>query len=196
MNIVHFEEVQIINTVVTSKEAILTVCRELAVSGGLQSLNIRTVADKCNVSVGSIYNYFPSKSALVTAVIQDIWQRIFHLNKAFASSDSFTDYVLWIFETIQTGSMEYPNFFMAHSMSFATTDKGKGKQMMEEYFKHIKLGMLEALQKDKQVKPSVFTEDFTPNNFIDFIFSNIITSLMKQENSCTILIEVIKRILY
>lgn len=185
-----------INTIVTSKEAILAVCRELAVEYGLQSLNMRIVAKKCNVSVGSVYNYFPSKSDIIAAVIQDIWKSIFELNKTRNQAECFVDYVVWIFESVQVGVLEYPNFFTAHSMNFASSEKEKGRQVMSKYFEHMKSGMLVSLQKDKNVNPSVFTENFTQKDFVDFIFSNIITLLMKQENSCTMLTEIIKRTIY
>lgn len=185
-----------INTIITSKEAILSVSRVLAAEYGIQSLNMRTVAEKCNVSVGSIYNYFPSKSDLLAAVIQDIWQSIFNLDKVSNKSDSFIDYVIWILDSAQAGALEYPDFFLVHSMSFASSGKEKGKQAMSEYFDHMKSGMLSSLQKDKNVKQSVFTENFTQKNFVDFIFSNIIALLIKQENSYTMLTEIIKRTIY
>lgn len=185
-----------INTIVTSKKAILEVSRKLAVEHGLQSLNMRTVANNCNVSVGSVYNYFPSKSDLMAAVIQDIWQSIFSLDNTSNQPDCFVDYVVWIFDSIQVGVLEYPGFFTAHSMSFANVDKEKGRQVMSTYFDHMKSFMLASLQKDRNVKVSVFTNTFTQKDFIDFIFSNIITLLMKHENSCTMLTEVIKRTIY
>ena len=53
------------NTVVTSKEEILRASRELIRQKGWDAVNIRSVAAACGVSVGSIYNYFDSKAALV-----------------------------------------------------------------------------------------------------------------------------------
>ena len=50
------------NKVVTSREEILKVSRELLKEQNGAALNIRTVASACGVSVGSIYNYFHSKS--------------------------------------------------------------------------------------------------------------------------------------
>ena len=38
---------------------------------GLSSLSIRTIAKECSVSVGSIYNYFPDKAALVTKALRN-----------------------------------------------------------------------------------------------------------------------------
>ncbi|QSX07404.1 TetR/AcrR family transcriptional regulator [Sedimentibacter sp. zth1] len=184
------------NTIVTSKEAIITVCRVLAAENGLQSLNMRTVAKKCNVSVGSVYNYFPSKADLIVATIQDVWQHIFHMDKICKKVASFPDYVSWIFESVQSGVAEYPNFFTAHSISFASTEKGKARQVMEGYFIHMKTGLLKALQSDAKVTPSAFSKNFTESDFVDFVFSNLLSLLMKQESSCAMLTEIIKRTIY
>ena len=61
------------NPVVTSKEEILKTSRKLIQQQGWTAINIRSVAAACGVSVGSIYNYFDSKSALISAVVESIW---------------------------------------------------------------------------------------------------------------------------
>ena len=66
------------NTVVTSKEQILKASRELIQRQGWSAVNIRSVAAACGVSVGSIYNYFDSKAALVGAAVESVWCEIFH----------------------------------------------------------------------------------------------------------------------
>ena len=65
------------NTVITSREAILEKSREISIQG-LAALNIRSVASACGVSVGSIYNYFHSKSDLTASAVEDVWHDIFH----------------------------------------------------------------------------------------------------------------------
>ena len=55
------------NKVVTSKDEILHRSRELIRKRGLSAISIRSVAAACGVSVGSVYNYFDSKAALVSA---------------------------------------------------------------------------------------------------------------------------------
>ena len=71
------------NTVVTSREAILDVSRELVKRQGQEAVSIRTVAAACGVSVGSIYNYFESKADLVAATVESVWcDFIFRRTKA------------------------------------------------------------------------------------------------------------------
>lgn len=64
------------NKTVTSKEDILSVSRELAAEKGIQEINMRSVAARCGVAVGSVYNYFSSKNDLMIAVIDSIWNEI------------------------------------------------------------------------------------------------------------------------
>ena len=68
MNIVQLEV--IMNKVVTSKEEILQTSRKLIQKKGWAAVSIRSVASACNVSTGSIYNYFDSKTDLVGATIE------------------------------------------------------------------------------------------------------------------------------
>lgn len=67
------------NIAATSKEEILEVSRKLVLEKGLSTVNMRMVAKECGVAVGSIYNYFPSKSDLVCATVETIWKDIFHM---------------------------------------------------------------------------------------------------------------------
>ena len=66
------------NAAVTSKEEILKTSRELIRQQGWSSVSIRSVAAACGVSVGSIYNYFDSKAALLSETVGSVWQEIFH----------------------------------------------------------------------------------------------------------------------
>lgn len=66
------------NNTATSKEEILKTSRKLIQENGWTGVNIRSVAAACGVSVGCIYNYFDSKTALVGATVASVWGDIFH----------------------------------------------------------------------------------------------------------------------
>ena len=83
------------NTVVTSKEEILKKSRELIQENGWASVNIRSVAAACGVSVGSIYNYFESKSALVSAT----------MIKAGIGAAVMPDFAQPVFEGVSTATV-------------------------------------------------------------------------------------------
>lgn len=183
------------NKTVTSKEAILIVCKQMMQQSKLQALTIREVASACGVSVGSVYNYFPSKGDLVVATIASIWTEIINDCKQIQVTKDFSQSVNDLFQNILKGSQKYPLFFSDHSLNLENIDKDKGKQAMDIYFKHIKDTLLKSLEADKKVNNNTFTPHFSKEQFIDFVFSTMITLLMKKEN-CTILLEIINRTIY
>lgn len=184
------------NKTITSREAILSAGKKIIVQSGIQGLNIRDVAQKCGVSVGSVYNYFPSKGDLMVATIESVWTEIMHDSKDCVSQYNFTETVRSLFYSIQKGCIKYPSFFSVHSISVASIDKAKGREVMNRYFNHIKNGLLESLIQDQGVKKDVFSDKFTTSDFVDFVFSNIIMLLMKETTSCDLLLEIVKRIIY
>ncbi len=64
------------NKQVTSKQEILEACRAIVAELGVHALNMRNVAKRCDVAVGSLYNYFSSKDDLMTQVVESIWEEI------------------------------------------------------------------------------------------------------------------------
>lgn len=189
-------EVIPINTIVTSKEAILEACRQLVSQKGLEALNMREVAASCHVALGSLYNYFPSKGELIAAAIESVWQDIFQMGKECRATASYPEYVGWIFERVQQGTLQYPHFFSAHSLSFSSPEKGRARQVMERYFSHMKSGMMQALQGDSSVKTMAFRAGFSQEDFVEFTLSALLSLLVQQNSSCEILLEVIRRAIY
>jgi len=44
---------------------------------------LKTVASECGIALGSLYNYFSSKSELLSATIEAVWKDIFQMGKTF-----------------------------------------------------------------------------------------------------------------
>lgn len=184
------------NTIITSKKAILDQSRLLVTTQGWQAVNIRNVAAACGVSVGSIYNYFASKSDLVTATVESIWHDIFHFSERQTDFDNFIDCVQWIFGCMKTGSEKYPGFFTSHSMLFLRDDKTNGQQLMEQSWKHIQSELYYVLGKDKNIRPDAFDSALTPQKFVDILFSLIISALILHNYDSSSILELIRRVIY
>lgn len=184
------------NTVITSKEAILSTCRNLVSEKGLNFLNMRTVAKNCDISLGLLYYYFPSKNDLLIATIESVWEDIFNLKDINSKKESFVEYINLYYQHIKTGTEKYPNFLTIHAMSFTTNHQKREANSMGLYLAKIKKEMLESLEVDGRIKKDVFSNKFTKDNFIDFVLANIINLLMQKHNDCTVFLEVINRIIY
>ena len=137
-----------------------------------------------------------SKSDLIIATIESVWTEIMHDSKGCVSRYDFAESVLSLFNRVQKGCEKYPSFFSVHSISVANLDKDKGREVMKRYFAHIKNGLLESLHRDQGIRKNAFSEEFTKPDFVDFVFSNIITLLTKEAKSCDFLLEIVKRTIY
>ena len=57
---------------VISRDEILEASRLMLQEKGWSAIHMRSVAVRCGVSVGSLYNYFPSKTELVAATVESV----------------------------------------------------------------------------------------------------------------------------
>lgn len=190
------EEAVKVNTVITSKEAILATSRRLIREQGWEAISIRSVAKACDISVGSIYNYFTGKSDLIAATVESVWCDIFHMPDGRASFNRFTDCIEWAYESMRRGNETYPGFFSMHSMSFVGEDKAGGQELMAKSWNHIQDGFYTVLMRDENVNTAVFDEVFTPRKFVEIIFSLILSSLLRRDYDCAGIVGMAERLLY
>lgn len=184
------------NKTLVSKEAIITASKEIASRSGLSALNMREVAAKCGVAVGSVYNYFPSKGELVALTVESIWREIvMGANINFGDSD-FLSSVKYLFELAKKGTENYPNFFSAHITGFGSENKSRGREIMKSFFEELKRNLTAVLENDVRVSNSAFNSTFSRAVFVDFVLSNVLMLLQNSTANCNILLEVIHRTIY
>ncbi len=56
------------------KKSILSQVERLLSQGGCSAVTVRSVAQGCGVGVGTVYNYFPSKEALLAEYLLQDWR--------------------------------------------------------------------------------------------------------------------------
>lgn len=184
------------NKIVTSKAEVLQVSRELIQKNGWSAISIRAVAAACDVSVGTIYNYFDSKSDLVSAAIESVWCDIFHDSE---NAEHFCDTlscIKWLYQRIEYGSKAYPGFFSLHSAGFASLEKNDAVKLMKKTWQHILDGLCAVLKEDPKVRPNAFNEEFTPEKFAEMLFSLVLAALMKRDYDPAALLQMVQRCLY
>ena len=184
------------NTIITSREAILSASRRLVMERGLTALNMRGVAAACGVAVGSVYHYFPSKDALLLATVEDVWRDIFHLH-AQPSFSGFVPCVQWLYQQLREGCARYPGFFSLHSMALSAHARTEGRQRMEQAFDHMRAALLAVLARDPQVSPHAFSPDtLTQEDFVEQILTLVVSALLQGREDCRPVLELARRVLY
>lgn len=184
------------NTIITSREKILKVSRELIRREGWSAISIRSVASACGVSVGSIYNYFDSKSALVSATVESIWCEIFHRPEPETIFQDTQACIIWMYERMAYGCKQYPSFFTLHSLGFMREDKPDGKRQMQQTWRHILDGLCSVLMRDTKVRPDAFTAQFTAEKFANVLFSLMLSAMLRKNYDPSTVLELVRRTIY
>ena len=183
------------NTVVTSREAILAMSRKMLREQGWTAVSVRSVAAACGISVGSIYNYFDSKEDLMSSVVESIWQEIFPCSEG-EPFESVLSCVNWMFASMERGEEQYPGFFTWHSLRFMEEEKPSGRRRMAQAWEHMQRGLTAVLQQDKAVRQDAFDETFTPEGCAELIFSLLLGAMVRRNFSCDTILETIRRTIY
>lgn len=184
-----------VNPGVTSKEQILQVCRQIAAEEGLQAVSMRSVAGKCGVALGTLYNYYADKDELLIATVESVWQDIFHPMGRCPAGASFPEYVTSLYDCARRGAAAYPDFLTAHSIAIARARRGEAQSVMERQFVHMRAGLLAALRADPAVQHAQLAPPLTEEALADMTLDNILLLLMKQAEDCGALAEALRRLL-
>ncbi len=185
------------NTVVTSKENILKKSQEFVMEHGIAAINMRSVAKACGVAVGSIYSYFPSKTALLQEIVGEIWKDIFQMQFVADETYLFSSYIEWLYQAIANGNQKYHGFLKLHAICFVQeTEKEDGKQAMYAYWQHLQAKIKTILEKDTMVLENAFDQNMTKEQFIEMIFLLLITMVQQEQGDCKALLEMISRCIY
>ena len=180
----------------TSKEEILKTSRVLIQQNGWEAVNIRAVASACGVSVGCIYNYFGSKTELVSATVESVWCEIFHRPEDDAVFHDVQACITWIYARMAYGYERYPGFFTLHSLGFMREEKDDGKRRMQQTWQHILDALTMVLTRDKKIRPDAFTEEFSRQKFAGILFSLMLSAVVQQDFDPTAVMEIIRRTIY
>ena len=179
------------NPMATSKENILQISRKLIQQNGWAGVNIRSVAAACGVSVGCIYNYFESKTDLLSATVESIWNDIFHHPEDEAVFQDTLSCVRWMYKQLEYGCQRYPGFFTHHALGFVQQDTADGKQQMQRAWQHILDALCTVLRNDTRIRADAFTAEFA-----ETLFSLMLSALVRQDFAPSTVLEIVQRAVY
>ena len=181
---------------IISKEKILKESRDLVAEEGLDALSIRKLAKKCDLAVGTIYNYFSSKDDLMISTIESVWEDICRIEHYDQDADDFLKYLSDIFTHLGLVIEKYPNFFTIHSLSFQSQSIGKTKDSMATYIEKLRENLIYILDRDPNIKKDAFDDDFTKDDLVEFIISTSLCFIVDNNYNKDLLLKIVKKTLY
>lgn len=113
------------------QETILTEAKEMLVKSDYDSFNIRDLSKKCSISVGTIYNYFPSKYELIHSVFIDDWDKVLKkINGINLEDRSFYEKLKAMYLEVDGFLEKYMRVFVQMASNIKR-DKNSSKQALE-----------------------------------------------------------------
>jgi len=160
------------------KQLILNTAKNILYTEGYSSLTIRSVAKTCNLAVGTIYNYYPSKKELVVEMMLEYW------NECFRVFDAIIDLNEPLYEKLFKMFTELNTFISTFKEVWLKTsnfqhDESAGSEIEKEYLymemlanKIKALLIAESLKKDTKISIKI-----DPYELAKFILMNFITMI-------------------
>lgn len=169
---------------VTSTDIILEKALFIAKKEGVDKLSIRKLASACGIAVGSVYNYYPDKEALVTALAETFWNNIFSdQERLYHHGMSFTQFLEWYYSYLYAKMSPYDGSWVRDL---------EGKIPMDATIQLL----MQILKEDEKVNNSIWNMEFQPENFCRYVFTNIMALLQSGEANCRFFIYLLENLLY
>lgn len=174
------------------RETLLYAARTLAREQGLQKLNIRSIAKKAGVASGTVYNYFSGKDEILLALTKEHWkQALLEMDQAIVT-DSFCEALSEMYAYLKQTIRQSAGAFM-NSLNGV---QQKGQESMASAQQELKEILLRRLGQDPYLSDRVWNDDFTREQFAEFVRMNLTGLLKAKDTQMEFFIIVVRRILY
>ena len=168
---------------VTTQEEILEHALKIAIEEGVDKVSIRKLATSCGIAVGSMYNYYKDKDALMTAVSEEFWGNILKdQEQLFRPGMGFTMFLE------QYYSFLYGRLY-THDISWLSAMDAGTREQAHKLF-------LKVLEEDDRVIGSIWNMELNQNAFCEYVLNNIVALIRNGESNCRFFILLLEHLLY
>lgn len=104
------------------KEEIIKTTRVMIEEKGYDKLNIREIAANCNIGIGTFYNYFKSKSEILSEIMRNDWKKILdNIDDNLESQGDIINKLMFIYSEIN----KFMNLTHGSGLDEFSKDTGK-----------------------------------------------------------------------
>lgn len=185
------------NKMITTREELLAVARGIVVEQGIEHLSIRLLAQQCGIAIGSVYNYFPSKSELLLALVDSFWRAMYHPGVWDSLPDQpFPQRLEALYGSLAPKLQEFRLIYSGQLAGLREAQRQQGKERENRYLADLLETLGRWLAQDSKIRQGVWSDSFTKEQFAQFVFENMFVLLVQGSADCRYLTELIGRILY
>lgn len=153
------------------KELILNTAKGILYNDGYNQLSMRNVAKACDIGLGTIYNYYPTKKDLVVEMMTCYWSEfIFKTQTIVNSNYVFYDKLKKIFDELSIFIKTFKEIWLKPELYDNPDYIKDGVEREDIYIEKLVLLIEDILLKDNEIKSNIGSYDTAK-----FIVLNLIT---------------------
>lgn len=174
------------------RETLLDLARQVSDAEGIEAVNIRALAGKAGVAIGTVYNYFSDKGEILHAVAETYWRQALNEMKTAITADSFCGQLQEIFTFLNDRINQSAGKFMDGIVNMGAA----GQTHMTSIQSALETAIIQRLEEDVDIRKDIWNESFTKEQFAHFIMMNMLLLLKMQVQDITFFVWMIKRAIY
>ena len=188
------------NKAALSRDAIVEAAYQRTRTDGLSSLSVRKIAQDCGVAVGTLYNYFPDKASLVTAVIQHFWTSAVLAGGesacfSYREGENLVAFCRRAAGTLHCALSEFRADWLGDASSLDARTRQKGRDAEQACFGHIRRSLSRVIRADSNIDPA-FLARVDADRLAAFVWTGMLDSLKAGDPTCEVLLFTLERALY
>lgn len=158
------------------RNLILNEAKKILYNEGYSKISIRRVAKECNISIGTIYNYFPTKKDLIVEMMSNFWDDYFHnIENISKSNETFYVKLKNIYDDLAKFINKFREIWLKSDI-YSTPDYIESGLKRENVYINKLIFIIENLLiKDIYNKDSGNSRKFSTYDMASFIITNFIS---------------------
>ncbi len=185
-----------IKPVENTGQLILQASKDIAYTKGLSKVSMRKIAEKCDIALGTIYNYYPTKVDIILAIVEDFWKECFAgLNEKFTSDMNFFEKLEQLYVHIKNYTDRFEENWLHDLSSLPYDSKTKSKERETQISKELIYIFKDMLIMHKEELNKDVFSFYSENEISTFILNNFMIMLKSNNQSYNMFNFVIKKML-
>lgn len=181
------------------REVILDKASNILYNEGYSKLSIRRVAKECDIAVGTIYNYFPTKKDLVVEMMTNFWKEyFFDIGTILESQDEFYEKLRSIFNSLSKFIKRFKDVWLKSEI-YSTPDYIESGLKRENIYIDKLILIIEELLKEKLNNHTIYSnealEQLDTKKIASFIVMNFITMVQMPQFQYEFFESILKKLL-
>lgn len=169
------------------RDRLVDTAYDIAERDGLSALSIRRLASECSISIGSVYNFFPAKTDLTTAVVERFFRAaIVDEFCRVEPGEGFVDYLRRLEGALVRVLGEYRTTWLKEIRKLPYEERTAGRAAQAARLGHIETGLARVLAADPDIEPAALVGPLAPKLLCSFIAEHLLAAVQNGTDCATL----------